>query len=807
METMMLVLGKASSSHTLGLALEGLTLEVMSSSTREERVRMKQMLEDLSTNKSEMLDSAKLRRRVRRLVETLDVKIEAKAAAVAAVKVTTKRTAKESAACPLGMVDAIDALRGVRKPCELEAVLNNLRLPAKVDGHHNCEFLTNRDHLRETLDLLSNDMSLTTAVLRKRIKKLRYGLLPEPLKQVKNSMSVVKKNPPPHAKNTTSTTNSNSNSNTANKNYNDSIPSTVPPHKSADVVLAELQAANTGEAVELALSGFTEVSLTAAGVAETAAKLFVALGALLEPGHVCGELNAKARRKVKRGLDLLANASTQVAVPVAATMAPAMKRQRVSFPAADVAAATAKPVTSASLQEIHSAFQTALQHASLPDVEAALALVADISPEEACCAGALIALLVGLAKNGTEGLTFNSALRRRITRAADSLKAAAAVSLSSSTFSSSSSSFSANTSSSTIIIHNPPPGRDLAPTIAAVGASKDNAALMSALADVSRGDGNVTTRRKLVRLLGQLERQGGLCDCAVQLTDKTRARCSLVIQLLQPVSNSGAKVVAADEAAHHDLLSGPTARTSMQGASSKPPTPHVIFVGQLPFDCTTKDLEALLQTAELGGPAKVRLLTNESTGAPRGTAFVEVESAEDQHKCLSLHHSIVRGRKINIEKSCGGSNPERRAQKLAEQRLAQQAALHQKIVLIVDQYSARGVLPPREQLGSVVQDRLFAYSPAHVQAVLANYERAISSSNQAAGLSSATLQAALDRTMDSFDRKLLRTAGSAVPITKRRRNDADADDYSGRDEDGEGSAPELAIKRVKEERETCTTRC
>jgi hypothetical protein len=44
METMMRLLGKASSSNTLELGLEGLTLEVMSSSTREERVRMKQML-------------------------------------------------------------------------------------------------------------------------------------------------------------------------------------------------------------------------------------------------------------------------------------------------------------------------------------------------------------------------------------------------------------------------------------------------------------------------------------------------------------------------------------------------------------------------------------------------------------------------------------------------------------------------------------------------------------------------------------------------------------------------------------------
>ena len=797
MESLIRALGKASSSNALEKALDGATLETMAASTREERDRMKQMLEDLSANKSELLDSAKLRRRVRRLLGTLDVKIEAKAAAFAAAavaseKVTTTRTAKDVAACPLGMVDAIDALRGARKPFELEAVLNNLRLPAKVDGHHNDEFLSNRDHLRETLDHLSNDMSLTTAVLRKRIKKLRYGLLPEPLKQqVKNSVRVVKKNLLPQAKNTTTTTTNNNNSNTVCGYNKDSTPmtsSSVAPHKSADIVLAELQAAKTGEAVDLALSGFAEVSLTAAGVAETAIKLSVALGALLEPGHVCGELNAKVRRKVRRGLDLLAKVSTPVAVHVAA---PAMNRQRVSSLAADVAASTAKPVASVSLQGVHSAFQTALHHSSLLDIEAALALVADISPAEACHADALITLLVGLAKNGiattgTEGLTFNSALRRRITRAADSLtlKAAAAVSLFSST--------SSTLPLSTVIIHNPPPGRDLTPTIAAVGAARDNAALMSALSDVSRGDGNVTTRRKLVRLLGQLERQGELSNCAVQLTDKTRALCLLVIHLLQPVSNSGAKVVSTDEVAHRDLLSGPVTRTSMQGASSKPPTPYVIFVGQLPFDCTTADLDALLQTAELGRPAKVRFLTNESTGAFRGTAFVEVESAEDQHKCLSLHHSIVRGRKINIEKSCGGSNPERRAGKLAEQRRSQQAVLHQKIVLIVDQYSARGVLPPREQLGSVVQERLFAYSPAHVQAVLSNYEKAISSSNQAAGFSSATSQAALDRTMDSFDRKLLRTAGSAVPNSKRMRN------YGGRDEGGDDSSPESSIKRVKE---------
>ena len=197
-------------------------------------------------------------------------------------------------------------------------------------------------------------------------------------------------------------------------------------------------------------------------------------------------------------------------------------------------------------------------------------------------------------------------------------------------------------------------------------------------------------------------------------------------------------------------------------------------------------------------------------------AFVQLASAEDQHRCLSLHHSFLRGRRINVEKSCGGRDKSKRADRLREQREEQRAKIESKIAGIAAEFEARGALGPGglEGLVALVRDRLFSYSPAHVQAVLANLERATGGAGPGPGHGhghgpeqghgsgygagagygdgyvdgyggeGGSAAAVLDRCMDAFDRKLQRQSG-AGPGAKRRRVEA-VPEGEGEGEGGKG---------------------
>lgn len=57
----------------------------------------------------------------------------------------------------------------------------------------------------------------------------------------------------------------------------------------------------------------------------------------------------------------------------------------------------------------------------------------------------------------------------------------------------------------------------------------------------------------------------------------------------------------------------------------------------------------------------MRLLTRKGSNPPRskGMAFVEVEDAESAYQCLSLHHSRLDGRLLNVERTSGGGKVRR----------------------------------------------------------------------------------------------------------------------------------------------------
>lgn len=50
----------------------------------------------------------------------------------------------------------------------------------------------------------------------------------------------------------------------------------------------------------------------------------------------------------------------------------------------------------------------------------------------------------------------------------------------------------------------------------------------------------------------------------------------------------------------------------------------------------------------------VRLLTEKGSGKSRGIAFLELASSTELQACLKLHHSVLNGKRLNVELTAGG---------------------------------------------------------------------------------------------------------------------------------------------------------
>jgi len=82
-----------------------------------------------------------------------------------------------------------------------------------------------------------------------------------------------------------------------------------------------------------------------------------------------------------------------------------------------------------------------------------------------------------------------------------------------------------------------------------------------------------------------------------------------------------------------------------------------IFVGNLSFDTTSAELEALF--AEIGHCQSASVITDRATGRSRGFGFVEMSSsAEAQEAIATLNGRELQGRALNVseakERSGGG---------------------------------------------------------------------------------------------------------------------------------------------------------
>jgi nucleolar protein 6 len=100
--------------------------------------------------------------------------------------------------------------------------------------------------------------------------------------------------------------------------------------------------------------------------------------------------------------------------------------------------------------------------------------------------------------------------------------------------------------------------------------------------------------------------------------------------------------------------------------SEKQKKRFIVFVGNLPYDTTKEELEEHFKACKSRKELlDIRLLTKKGSNEPRGCAFVEFKSFEGMKIALSLHHSDLKGRRINVEMTAGaGGNSEKRKEKI-----------------------------------------------------------------------------------------------------------------------------------------------
>ncbi len=102
-------------------------------------------------------------------------------------------------------------------------------------------------------------------------------------------------------------------------------------------------------------------------------------------------------------------------------------------------------------------------------------------------------------------------------------------------------------------------------------------------------------------------------------------------------------------------------------------------------------------------------------------AFVEFEEVQDMYTTLALHHTLLHGRRINVEKTCGGRNQELRALKIRKLRTDQKIAVSEGIDRLLASYEQQGVVPVRS-IGDKLKNRLYALTPAVVTEVRLDLE-------------------------------------------------------------------------------------
>lgn len=249
--------------------------------------------------------------------------------------------------------------------------------------------------------------------------------------------------------------------------------------------------------------------------------------------------------------------------------------------------------------------------------------------------------------------------------------------------------------------------KDLASTITAVRSAHNANELEEALNGVRPGVGTCNSRRSLKRAIEQVLTKE---EIDTSMNAKVRRRVTRAFKSLAPGAGEAIEQARKEEEA--------AAKSRKQDKDAKKPSkaivPYIVFVGQLDFLTSGEEVTQYLRSKGIEGSIKTRLLKDKETGNSKGMAFVELETAAEMYKCVALHHSILNGRMINIEKSCGGKNKDVRKEKLTEKRHEQVQKLNESVERLLDTYATQGVIQA-DKLGSEFEEKIFRLGP-HVLA-------------------------------------------------------------------------------------------
>jgi nucleolar protein 6 len=80
---------------------------------------------------------------------------------------------------------------------------------------------------------------------------------------------------------------------------------------------------------------------------------------------------------------------------------------------------------------------------------------------------------------------------------------------------------------------------------------------------------------------------------------------------------------------------------------------YIAFIGNLPFTVTGDDIVEHFQKKGVN-ITEVRMLTKKGSGESRGCCFAEFRDAKSLQNALKFHHTLMAGRRLNLEVTCGG---------------------------------------------------------------------------------------------------------------------------------------------------------
>jgi RNA recognition motif-containing protein len=257
-----------------------------------------------------------------------------------------------------------------------------------------------------------------------------------------------------------------------------------------------------------------------------------------------------------------------------------------------------------------------------------------------------------------------------------------------------------------------------------VTATSQKILLVRCLMKASCGEGvtlNAKARRRIARLIDAL---GGEAIVAHECEEANPAP---IIYSTASESNRDNKFCAGSRSDSQLLSEGsreddPTSRGPNIKSLASTAIPYVVFVGQLDYKVQDVDIIRHFRSGGVEGDLKVRMTTDRDTGKFKGTAFVELEGPREMHKAIGLHHTLLNGRRINVEKSCGGRNKDLRTMRIKEQRTTQKIHSSDAVDAVLKTFESTGLISTRE-IPDNIMNRLYACTPSEVQTMFDQFNR------------------------------------------------------------------------------------